>query len=189
MPAPTPHFFATAQDFRRWLHAHHTTARELIVGYHKVGSGLPSMTWPQSVDEALCYGWIDGVRRKLSDTSYTVRFTPRRPNSIWSAVNLAKVQTLIAEGRMQPAGLAVYEARNPARSSAYSFEQTAPAKLDTTELAALQQHTTAWPYFQSLPTGYRRTVTHWISSAKKSETRARRFAQLLQACIDGRRLT
>ena len=183
-----PTFFDSAADFRVWLERHHATETELLVGFRKVGTGDPNMTWSQSVDEALCFGWIDGVTRRIDDATYSVRFTPRRPNSIWSAVNLRKVEALIAEARMRPAGLRVYEARNPAKEKVYSFEQERPAELDAAELAALRATAATWAYFESTPPGYRKTVIHWITTAKQPATRAKRFAQLLDACANGKRL-
>lgn len=183
-----PSYFASAADFREWLTAHHDRASELLVGFRKLGSGLPSMSWPESVDEALCFGWIDGVRRRIDEQSYSVRFTPRRAGSIWSAVNLAKVESLIAAGRMQPAGLKVWQAREPARERVYSFEQAETAELDPAERAQFEAAASAWRYFESAPPGYRRTVLHWIVTARKPETRARRLAELIGACAEQRRL-
>lgn len=184
----SPVFFATPADFRRWLEQHHASAPELLVGYRKLGSGLPSMTWSESVDEALCFGWIDGVRRRLDDTAYTIRFTPRRRGSIWSAVNVAKIEALSAQGRMQPAGLAAFAARDEKKTAIYAFEQERPAELSAAELRVLKKNKPAWAYFQAVPPGYRQVVTHWVVSAKKPETRARRLEQLIQACAEGRRL-
>lgn len=184
----SPVFFATPADFRRWLEQHHASAPELLVGYRKLGSGLPSMTWSESVDEALCFGWIDGVRRRLDDTAYTIRFTPRRRGSIWSAVNVAKIEALIAQGRMQPAGLAAFAARDEKKTAIYSFEQERPAELSAAELWVLKKNKPAWVFFQAVPPGYRQVVTHWVVSAKKHETRARRLEQLIQACAEGRKL-
>ncbi|HMS01395.1 MAG TPA: YdeI/OmpD-associated family protein [Gemmatimonadaceae bacterium] len=184
----TPLFFATPAAFRDWLAEHHATASELLVGYYKVGSGRPSMTWSESVDEALCFGWIDGVRRRVDDTAYTIRFTPRRPTSIWSAVNLAKIEVLTAAGRMQPAGMRAFEARQPARQAVYAFEQSTPAAFDREQEAVFREATDAWAFFAATPPSYRRTVTHWVVSAKQPATRARRLAQLIEACRAGRRL-
>ena len=185
---PAPMFFDTPAAFRAWLEDHHDSAAELLVGFRKVGSGLPSMTWSESVDEALCFGWIDGVTRRIDDASYSIRFTPRRPNSIWSAVNLAKVEALIAQGRMRPAGLAVYAARNPAKERVYSFEQSEPAELAADEIAAFKAVPAAWAFFESTPPSYRRTVIHWIATAKQPATRTKRFTQLLDACASSKRL-
>jgi len=188
VPMITPTFFADAQAFRAWLAEHADKASELLVGFHKVGSGQPSMSWPESVDEALCVGWIDGVRRRIDDQSYSIRFTPRKANSIWSAVNIAKFEQLQAEGRMQPAGAAAFARRSEARSAVYSFEQATTAELSSGELQSFQSDPAAWAYFESTPPSYRKTVLHWVTTAKKAETRAERFAKLVSACAEGRRL-
>lgn len=184
----SPVFFADAVAFRRWLQAHAGSASELLVGFRKVGSGRPSMTWPESVDEALCVGWIDGVRRRIDDQSYSIRFTPRKANSIWSAVNIAKFEQLQAEGRMQPAGAAAFARRSEARSAVYSFEQATTAELSSGELQSFQSDPAAWAYFESTPPSYRKTVLHWVTTAKKAATRAERLAKLVSACAEGRRL-
>lgn len=181
-------FFARAADFRAWLDDHAATTPELLVGYHKVASGTPSMTWPESVDEALCVGWIDGVRRRIDDTRYCIRFTPRRPGSIWSAVNIAKVAALRAAGRMTPAGEAAFAARREDRSGVYAFERDQPAELDAAESAAFRAQAAAWRFFEAQPPGYRRVVLHWVVSAKRADTRARRLAALVEACGRGERL-
>ncbi|NYZ61863.1 YdeI/OmpD-associated family protein [Luteimonas deserti] len=185
----TARFFETPLEFRAWLAEHHAVASELDVGFHKVGSGRPSMTWPESVDEALAYGWIDGVRRRIDATSYRIRFTPRRPGSIWSRVNLAKVEALIAQQRMQPAGLAAYAARKAERSGVYAFERSEPAALAPEEMRAFESDEIAWQYFAASPPGYRNVMTHWIVSAKRPDTRARRLARLIEACAAQRRLS
>jgi uncharacterized protein YdeI (YjbR/CyaY-like superfamily) len=187
-PAPALAFFATAGDFRRWLARNAHRAEELVVGFHKVGSGLPSMTWPESVDEALCFGWIDGVRKRVDGTAYQIRFTPRKPGSTWSAVNIAKAERLIAEGRMQPAGLEAFARRIAEKSRVYSYEQDEAASLTAAETKAFRRDKAAWRYFESAPPGYRRTVLHWIVSARQPATRERRLAKLIAACAAGRRL-
>jgi uncharacterized protein YdeI (YjbR/CyaY-like superfamily) len=184
----SPTFFDSAEHFRAWLEANHATAAELIVGFRKVGSGLPSMTWPQSVDEALCFGWIDGVRKRIDDASYQIRFTPRRESSIWSVVNIAKVEKLTAQGRMRPAGIAAYKARSSGKTGVYSFEQAQPVPLADAELRVFRKHKAAWTYFESTPASYRKVMTHWVASAKQPATRARRLAQLIDACTEGRLL-
>jgi uncharacterized protein YdeI (YjbR/CyaY-like superfamily) len=184
----SPVFFADAVAFRRWLQAHAGSASELLVGFHKVGSGHPSMTWPESVDEALCFGWIDGVRRRIDESSYSIRFTPRKANSIWSAVNIAKFEQLQAEGRIQPAGAAAFARRSEARSAVYSFEQPTAAELSAEELRSFQRNHAAWTYFESTPPGYRKTVLHWVTTAKRAATRSDRLAQLMAACAERRRL-
>lgn len=183
-----PTFFATAADFRRWLERNAATASELVVGFHKVGSGHPSMNWPDSVDEALCFGWIDGVRKRIDDRSYQIRFTPRKAGSTWSAVNVAKTEALIAQGRLQPAGLAAYQRRTEARTSIYAYEQVADVQLTDEEERRFRRDKAAWNYFAAAPAGYRRTMLHRITTAKRAETRARRLAQLIAACAAGKRL-
>ena len=183
-----PRFFARPADFRRWLERNAATTSELVVGFHKVGSGRPSMSWPDSVDEALCFGWIDGVRKRIDDQSYLIRFAPRKASSIWSAVNVAKAERLIAQGRMQPAGLAAYQRRTRNRTGTYSYEQAHDAQLTDVERRRFRRDRTAWNYFQSAPAGYRRTVLHRITTAKRPETRARRLEQLIAACAEGKRL-
>lgn len=183
-----PRFFATPADFRTWLHANHGRAAELIVGFYKKGSGRRSITWPESVDEALCYGWIDGIRRSLDADSYSVRFTPRKPTSIWSNVNVAKVQTLLQAGRMMPAGLAAWERRDPIRSGVYAFERREPAAFDEAATRQFQRNSAAWRHFQAQPPGYRRLATHYVVSAKRADTRARRLEALIEHSALGERL-
>lgn len=183
-----PLFFADAAAFRRWLEANAASASELLVGFYKVGSGKPSMSWSESVDEALCFGWIDGRRKRIDDASYTIRFTPRKPNSIWSAVNIAKVAQLRAAGRMTSAGERAFALRTEAKSGLYSHEQAQAAELTAQERAAFQANAPAWTYFETLPPSYRKQVLHWITTAKKPETRAARLAKLVQACAAGKRL-
>ena len=183
-----PAFFANAAAFRRWLERHHASATELWVGYFKKGSGRPSVTWPESVDEALCFGWIDGVRKSIDSDSYANRFTPRRPGSVWSDINTRRAQALIDARRMRPAGLAAFKARDPKRSGVYSFERRKAAALSRRETAALQANKAAWVFFQSQPPGYRRVVTWWVISAKRPETRARRLRILIEDSAAGRRI-
>jgi uncharacterized protein YdeI (YjbR/CyaY-like superfamily) len=183
-----PCFFATPADFRAWLDANHDRAGELIVGFYKKGTGKPSITWPESVDEALCYGWIDGIRRSLGEESYSIRFTPRKPASIWSRVNMAKVKTLLKAGRMAPAGLAAWKRRDPAKSAIYSFDRRTPAALDAPSERLLRRNSAAWNYFQAQPPGYRRLATHFVVSAKRAETRERRLATLIEHSARGERL-
>ena len=183
-----PRFFATAAAFLAWLDTHADTATELLVGFYKVGSGRPSMTWSESVDEALCVGWIDGVRRRIDDMAYSIRFTPRKPESIWSAINIAKVAELRAQGRMRPAGEAAFARRSEARSKVYSYERLGDAELSPDEARAFSAQVEAWRFFESTPPGYRRVVLHWITSAKKVDTRAARLAKLMAACAIGQRL-
>jgi uncharacterized protein YdeI (YjbR/CyaY-like superfamily) len=181
-----PAFFPSPAAFRAWLEAHHDSARELLVGFYKKGSGKPSITWPESVDEALCFGWIDGIRRSIDETSYTIRFTPRRRHSTWSAVNIARAKELDRLGRMQPAGRAAFEARRDDRSAIYSYEQRHNAKLDPAQERALRVNKQAWSFFDSQPPSYKRAAIWWIVSAKREETRARRLATLIEDSANGR---
>jgi len=183
-----PLFFASPADFRAWLEEHHETEAELWVGFYKVGTGRPSITWPESVDEALCFGWIDGLRKKLDGESYVIRFTPRKPTSNWSAKNIARIEELIAEDRVRRAGLEIYEARSPDKSRVYSFERRKAAKLDAEQEARLRANEAAWEFFRSQPPGYRRTAIHWVISAKREATRTRRLETLIEDSAAGRRI-
>ena len=183
-----PRFFAIPDDFRAWLEKHHASATELVVGFHKKHTGRASMTWTESVREALCYGWIDGIRRSLGDDSYTIRFTPRKPGSNWSSRNVRHVEELTREGRMAPAGLAAFEARRPDRTGVYSFERRQPARLEPAQERQFQTNKAAWKFFESQPPSYRKTAVHWVVSAKREETRSRRLAQLIEDSAAGRRL-
>jgi uncharacterized protein YdeI (YjbR/CyaY-like superfamily) len=180
-------FFASPAEFRAWLEKHHGSETELLVGFHKKGSGRPSMTWSESVDQALCFGWIDGIRRSLGEDSYTIRFTPRKPRSTWSKVNVAKVEQLESDGLMRPAGRKAFEARSEDNTGIYAFERARPAELPP----EYEERFTpaAREFFEAQPPGYRRTATHWVVSAKKEETRERRLATLIEDSAAGRRLT
>jgi len=169
-----PKFFASPEAFRAWLEKHHASASEVLVGFHKRKTKKPSLTWPQSVDEALCFGWIDGVRRTIDDGAYTIRFTPRKPTSNWSAINVRKVAELEKQRRMTDAGRRAFAARRAEKTAIYSYERAA-AKFSPAEARAIA----AVPYFKEQPPWYQRTATHWVTSAKRAETRASRFAQLL----------
>lgn len=181
-----PRFFATRAEFRAWLAAHHADADELLVGFYKKASGRPSITWPESVDEALSFGWIDGIRRRIDDESYSIRFTPRRRRSTWSAVNIKRAGELIEEGRMTPAGLAAFEARDEARSAIYSYEQRHKAALEPEQEARLRANAAAWDWFQSRPPAWRRGAIYWVTSAKRADTRERRLTTLIEAAAAGR---
>jgi uncharacterized protein YdeI (YjbR/CyaY-like superfamily) len=183
-----PVFFDSPAAFRAWLEQHHATATELLVGFHKVGTGRSSMTWSQSVDQALCFGWIDGVRRRIDDERYCIRFTPRKPGSNWSKVNVAKVAELRARGLMAAAGDAAFDARRDATTGVYSFEQDQPTELPPEMDAAFRADGAAWRWWTAQPPGYRRTASHWVMSAKREDTRQRRFATLVADCAAGRRL-
>ena len=182
-----PVFFAKPADFRRWLETNHESARQLHVGFHKRETGRPSMTWAESVDEALCFGWIDGIRRSVDDASYEIRFTPRKPKSIWSAKNIQRVQELIEQGRMTPAGLAAFDRREENRSRQYSFEQ-GDAALGPEYERAFRANRKAWAFFQAQPPYYRRTAAWWVISAKREETRERRLEVLIRDSEAGERI-
>jgi uncharacterized protein YdeI (YjbR/CyaY-like superfamily) len=183
-----PHFFPAPDDFRAWLEQNHSTASEVVVGFHKKDTGRASMTWTESVREALCFGWIDGIRRSLGDESYTIRFTPRKPRSIWSARNVRHVDELIRAGRMTPAGLAAFEARTPGRTGIYSFEQRHEARLRQEQEERFRADAAAWEFFQAQPPSYRKTAIYWVVSAKREETQSRRLAKLIEDSAAGRRL-
>jgi uncharacterized protein YdeI (YjbR/CyaY-like superfamily) len=177
-------YFESATQFREWLDKNHATASEILVGYHKVSTGVPSMTWAQSVDEALCYGWIDGVRRGVDAHRYTIRFTPRKRTSIWSAGNIKHVGELMAEDRMQPSGLAAFEARREDRSRVYSFEQESidlPPDLEQ----RFKENSAAWSNFHAMPPSYRKPALWWVISAKQDSTRQRRFETLIADSANG----
>ena len=179
-------FFATPAAWRRWLERHHATAKELWVGFWKRATGKPSITWPESVDEALCFGWIDGLRRSHDADSYVIRFSPRRPDSIWSQVNIRKVAVLKRQGRMRPPGLEAFTGRDLKKARLYSFEQRRTAKLSGTYLKAFKANAAAWHYFQTRPPWYRRTASFWVMDAKKEETRQKRLAALIADSARGR---
>jgi len=183
-----PHYFASPEEFRDWLARHAATAAELVVGFHKVGTGVPSMTWPQSVDEALCVGWIDGVRKRVDELRYQIRFTPRRPTSIWSRINIERVAVLAAEGRMQPAGLAAFEKRTDRRSIVYSYEHEGEVALPPELEKRFKRQRKAWAWFLAQPPGWRRQMLRRVLSAKQEATRDRRLALLMAAAAEGRRL-
>jgi uncharacterized protein YdeI (YjbR/CyaY-like superfamily) len=183
-----PKFFATAADFRKWLEKNHDKAQELQVGFHKKASGKPSITWSEAVDQALCFGWIDGIRKSVDESSYMNRFTPRRPRSTWSAVNVEKVRDLTRRGLMHPAGLAAFEKRSDDKTAIYSFEQREAARFDEELERRFRANERAWNWFQSQPAGYKKTVTYWVMSAKRQETRDRRLALLIDDSANGRRI-
>ena len=184
----TPTFFRRASDFRAWLHKHHTIEDALWVGYYKKDSGKPSLTWPESVDAALCFGWIDGVRKNIDDISYKIRFTPRKPRSIWSAVNITRAQALIDHGLMQAAGVKAYEARQENKSGIYSYEQRSVALEEPYDRLFKSKHRKAWDFFQTQPASYRKAASWWIVSAKKEETRLARLERLAFYSAKGERL-
>jgi uncharacterized protein YdeI (YjbR/CyaY-like superfamily) len=181
-------FFKTPAAFHKWLAANHAKSKELWVGFYKKGSGKPSITWPESVDEALCFGWIDGVRKSIDEDSYKIRFTPRQPTSVWSAVNIRNVAKLIKEDRMQAAGLKAFEARKENRSGIYAYEQRSPELVEP-YLGKLKQNKTAWKFFEVQPPSYRKVMNWWVVSAKQEATRLKRLEKLIEASEKGRRLT
>jgi uncharacterized protein YdeI (YjbR/CyaY-like superfamily) len=178
-------YFETPADFRAWLAENHDKRTEQWVGFRKKGSGRPSITWPESVDEALCFGWIDGIRKSVDAESYKMRFTPRRKGSIWSAVNVKRAGELIALGRMQPAGLREFEMRDPNKTNMYSFEQKTAAFTSEQE-AEFRANSKAWAYWETRPPHYKRAATWWVISAKQEATRQRRLATLIENCATGR---
>ena len=183
-----PAFFESPALMQRWFEANAASAAELIVGFMKKGTGSPSVTWPEAVDEALCVGWIDGVRHRIDDDRYKIRFTPRKAGSHWSAVNIKRVAALQAEGRMMPAGMAAFEKRTEARSMQSSYEQAAMPELTAAEVDDIRQNAQAWAYFRSLPPGYLKRMIWWIVSARQMATRQKRLLLLIEACAQGKRL-
>ena len=179
-------FFKTPAAFRTWLQRHHTKHRILHVGFRKRHTGQPSITWPEAVDEALCYGWIDGVRHRIDDDCYTIRFTPRRPGSIWSTVNLRRVRALIRAKRMSPHGVAVYEERNRQKTRLYAYEQRKEWRLSPRYARQFHANRRAWTWFQTQAPWYQRTCTHWVLRAKQEATRQRRLATLIDCSAAGR---
>lgn len=175
-----PIFFRSPADFRAWLEKNHKTKQEVIVGFYKKASGKPTITWPQSVDAALCYGWIDGVRNSVDEVSYAIRFTPRKASSTWSAVNVRRVAELRRLGLMQPAGMEAFEARRQDKTAIYAYEQRQNPKLNPAYERQFQANKTAWEYFQARPPWYRRTATYYVISAKRDDTRQRRLAELIR---------
>jgi uncharacterized protein YdeI (YjbR/CyaY-like superfamily) len=181
-------FFETAAELRAWLEEHHATASELWVGYYKKASGRRTLTWSDVVDEALCFGWIDGKTQRIDEHRYRQRLTPRRPGSNWSAVNIAKVTELRAQGRMTPAGEAAFAARREDRSAVYSYERRHEAAFDAEQEAAFRANAPAWEWFSAQSPSYRTMATFWVVSAKRPETRARRLATLIDDSAHGRRI-
>jgi uncharacterized protein YdeI (YjbR/CyaY-like superfamily) len=181
-----PTFFETEADFRRWLAANHDKADALVVGFWKKGTGRASIDWPQARDQALCFGWIDGVRTSLGEESYKIRFTPRRQGSIWSNVNLARFEALKAGGQMTPAGVRALEESTGPRG-VYAYER-GEASFSAAEDKQFRHNKAAWADWEKRPPGYRKTVLHWVTSAKKPETRARRLATLIEDSEAGRKI-
>jgi len=183
---PEVHFFASPAELRDWFDANHQTAEELWLGYHKKATGRPTVSWSEAVDEALCVGWIDSVRYSIDDERSRQRFTPRRKGSNWSSINIAKVAQLTAEGRMRPAGLKAFKDRSEAKTGVYSYENRHLAAFSAEESAAFRASEAAWAWFESRPPSYRTQATWWVVSAKRDETRQKRFAELVSESAAGR---
>ena len=183
-----PIYFASAAEFGTWLAEHHASATEVWIGYWKKHTGKPSLVWSDAVDEALCFGWIDGVLRRVDDERHVQRFTPRKPSSNWSAINVAKVAALREAGRMRPAGEAAFARRRADRTGVYSFEQPAEPQLAPEQRARFEAEPQAWAFFQAQPPSYRRQASWWVISAKQPETRARRLALLISDSASGERI-
>lgn len=181
-----PTFFETASAFRKWLDKNHQNETELLVGFYKVGSGKPSMSWPESVDQALCYGWIDGVRKSMGDDSYTIRFTPRKAGSIWSTININKVDELVKKGLMRPAGLEIFAKRSEKRSGIYSHESELK-QLDPVYEEKFKANKKAWDYFQAQAPSYKKTIIHLIMTARQEKTRLSRLEKYMKDSEAGKR--
>jgi len=179
-----PTFFAKQSDFRKWLQKNHKREAELLVGFYKISSGKPSITWSQSVDEALCFGWIDGVRKSIDKDSYQIRFTRRKPTSIWSAINISKIEELTKQGLMRPAGLASFEKRIESKSKIYSYEKD-EVELPPNFKKQFKANKKAWAYFQSLAASYKKISAHWVVSAKQETTKIKRLNQLISDSAAG----
>jgi uncharacterized protein YdeI (YjbR/CyaY-like superfamily) len=186
LPKVKPRFFGTDTELREWLENNHATASELLVGFYKRGSGKPSITWSELVDEELCFGWIDGIRQGIDDISYSNRITPRAARSTWSAINIARAKELIALGRMRPAGLKAFERRTDERSAIYSYEQRKTARFDAAADRTFRANKKAWAFFERQAPSYRRAATWWVISAKRQETQEKRLATLIRDSQSGR---
>jgi uncharacterized protein YdeI (YjbR/CyaY-like superfamily) len=186
-PRPTNlHFFSSPPEWRAWLEQHHDQFQELWVGFYKRDSGKPSITWPEAVDGALCFGWIDGVRKSVDENSYTIRFTPRKPRSTWSAINIKRMAALKKLGLVHNAGLQAFQRRTADRSAIYAYEQRKGAKLTAEHEKLFRANKDAWTFFQAQPPWYRRTSSWWVISAKREETRTTRLARLIEDSAHGR---
>ncbi|MFL9845735.1 YdeI/OmpD-associated family protein [Flavobacterium rhizosphaerae] len=183
-----PQFFETPADFRKWLQQHYTDKQEVMVGFYKKSLGKSSITWPESVEQALCFGWIDGVRRSYNNEAYTIRFTPRKPNSTWSAVNIAKIQELQEKGLLQPAGLAAFQKRTEKNSKIYAHEQDEVATLPKALEEQFKANKAAWKFFEAQPPYYKKIMLHRVASAKQEKTQLQRLEKLMAACLEGKRL-
>ena len=181
-------YFASGAAFRSWLEANHDRASELLIGFYRKTASRKGITYPEALDEALAFGWIDGVRRGVDGERYTIRFTPRKPRSIWSNVNVKRVGELIAAGRMMPSGLDTFANRDLKRSGIYSYEREIAAELSAADIKTIKADRAAWAFHEKQPTAYRRLVAHWVTSAKKPETRARRLHILIANAREGKRI-
>ena len=179
-----PIFFSSPNEFRKWLAENHEIEKEILVGFHKLATGLPSMTWSQSVDEAICFGWIDGIRKSIDSESYSIRFTPRKPKSIWSAVNMKKIEELTAKGLMYPAGIKAYEKREEHRTAIYAYENK-PAELPEHFEEKFRANKKAWEFFQKQAPMYKKTALFWVMSAKNEITRTHRMETLINDSEEG----
>ena len=182
-----PTFFSNSKDFRKWFEKNHEKSKELLVGFYKVTSGKKSITWPESVDEAICFGWIDGVRKSIDSESYCIRFTPRKPGSIWSAINIKKVEALTQKGLMYPTGIEAYSKRKEHKSKIYSYEKE-PEILSNAFLKKFKANKKAWKYFQSMAPSYQRTAIHWVMTAKQEVTKMKRLKELINDSAMGRKI-
>jgi uncharacterized protein YdeI (YjbR/CyaY-like superfamily) len=183
-----PTYFATAAEFRAWLREHHDTADELWMGLYKKGSGVQSITWSEAVDEALCYGWVDSIRKGIDDRRYMNRFTPRKPNSNWSEANVRRVEELTRQGRMRAAGRKAFEARRPRQAAAYSYEQRYEIELPPDLERRFRANKQAWTWFRDQSPSYRSMALYWLMSAKKPETRERRLDTLIEDSTNALRI-
>lgn len=184
-----PKYFKNPAEWRKWLEKNHEKEAEILVGFYKTGTGRPSITWPESVDQALCFGWIDGVRRGIDEDSYTIRFTPRKASSIWSAVNIKKVEALTKQGLMRPAGIAAFERRKDHKSQVYSFEQNPEhLVLPPAFEKEFKQNKMAWTFFSGSAPSYRKAAIWWVISAKQEATRQKRFKELVADSAQGLRV-
>lgn len=177
-------FFDTPEAFRSWLLKYHLSKKELLVGFYKIATKKASITWSESVDQALCFGWIDGIRRRIDEESYSIRFTPRKANSHWSDVNIKKMKELKAKGLLYPAGIAAFKKLNPNNARKASHEQK-KVELSSAYLKNLRSNKSAWAYYQAMPPGYKKTTNHWVMSAKQEATRLRRLGILIESCAQG----
>ena len=182
-----PLFFPTQSSFRKWLKKNHDKAKELLVGFYKVNSGKPSMTWSGSVDEAICFGWIDGVRRSIDVERYSIRFTPRKPGSIWSAINIQKVQDLSKKGMMHPAGMAAFAKREERKSAIYAYEK-APESFSDDFFQRFKSNKKAWQFFENMAPSYKRSAIHWVMNAKQERTKLKRLDELITDSESARKI-